>query len=100
ADTYTRFGFPSTIIRAFCKFAFHLRRVELSAWERLFPEPVERPVITHFLDILNPSYLNASIAFHTSLIYHIFKVNAITIMRMVYVISLDRTDNILHSYRV
>lgn len=51
ADTYTRCGLPSTIMRTFCKFAFQLRRFEFSAWERLLPDPVLRPVITHCLAI-------------------------------------------------
>ncbi len=48
AETHTRFGLPSTMIRTFCKFGFQERFDWLRACERLLPNTVLRPVIISF----------------------------------------------------
>ncbi len=55
AETYTRLGFPLTKIRTFCKFAPQVRLLAFIACERLLPERVALPVITHLRAIYIPS---------------------------------------------
>ncbi len=52
AEMRTLVGFPSTMIVAFCKFTFHLRRVARNECERLLPLKAFLPVMAQTLDTL------------------------------------------------
>lgn len=61
----TLVGLPSTMIVAFCKFTFHLRRVARKECERLFPLNAFLPVMAQTRDTLqNPPFMIADIVYH------------------------------------
>lgn len=68
AETYTRFGFPFTKIRTFCKLAPHLRRLAFSAWDRALPKEAFLPVTMHLRAIYVPSLLKTVIQYENELL--------------------------------